>query len=131
MMQTLRCNLCSTPIPLNGRYCPKCGSSSFGAAAEAADAGPASAVSAPVTPSARVVPISPTAPARQVPIRSAPLHPTKAPLPRIGKIFFGLFALAIALMWVGFAKGLLIAGFAGVGLLIVLILLVLIGDSIF
>ena len=57
------------------------------------------------------------------------MHPSRAPIPRAGKIFFALFMLGVALAIAGYSLGGLFIGVMGTILIIILVLVALFGDA--
>lgn len=96
----MNCTVCQTPIPTNGKFCPKCGRASPQVTRTSAAA-------------------------------RSDTHPSHAPIPRAGKIFFSLLIVGLILAIGGFTYAGAWFGIAGAIIVALLMLLLLVGDSFF
>ena len=96
----VRCPKCDTVIPHHAKYCPKCGERSPDAAAS---------VDLP---------------------RAADALPSSGPLPRQGKVFLALIALALLALGFGVAAKFALMIYVGAALVVLLVLILLLGDLI-
>jgi hypothetical protein len=58
-------------------------------------------------------------------------HPPTAPIPKAGKIFFGLLVAGVILAVFGYSAGASWIGIAGTAVVALLVLVLLVGDALF
>ena len=58
-------------------------------------------------------------------------HPPTAPIPRAGKVFFGLLVAGVVLAVFGYSAGASWVGIAGTAVVALLVLVLLVGDALF
>src|SRR3954454_24342681 len=96
----MRCNTCTTVIPHQAKFCPKCG------ARATTTGGPAQ------------------------PRRAPGALPSTAPIPRFGKVFIGVGVLGLTLVGLGVAQRNLPLVFFGAGILAVVALAAVVGHHV-
>ncbi|HYE18110.1 MAG TPA: zinc ribbon domain-containing protein [Tepidisphaeraceae bacterium] len=58
-------------------------------------------------------------------------HPPTAPIPKAGKVFFGLLVAGVILAILGYSAGAAWIGIAGTAVVALLVLVLLVGDALF